>query len=288
MFWFLDVPQQYFNVALQPAPDHFVTMTLLRLIPYHPQGSREEPPSTSEAAKIHSNMDDWPVDHNETMSPASPFTGESSNRTDYAPSDHSPATSYTSAMLDSPGPPLLDKPATLSARLKDAIQTARDAETIHAYDVGICAAIQSMTQYWSSRAAQRHISRSEKRIFRREAQRLQELMEEAKKELDASQADLVTWQKEEDRLREQISFPCSRKGSGKDTSGEAQGMGVDADVDESTLSIEHAHIQNSPGLGVVRSKVRDVEARGVAMGETAGSCKVPGTPGAGNVKMERG
>ena len=268
-------------------------MTILRLLPYRPQVSPEEPPNTSQAAK----MDGWPADRNETMSPASPFTGESSHRTSYAPSGHSPATSYTSAMLDSPGPPLLNKrliqPITM---LADAVRTARDAEMIHAYDIGVCAALESMIKYWSTRSARRHVSSSEKRIFRREAQRLQELMEDAKKELETSQRDLATWKKEEDRLWQkeedwlqwQSLHTRSRRECGKCMGGEPQGGEVDADVEKTISGFEHVNIQGSTGLGAVESLVRDVEARNAAEEETKGYWVVLESPLMDNVKTERG
>ncbi|KAK1836775.1 hypothetical protein QBC39DRAFT_429803, partial [Podospora conica] len=51
-----------------------------------------------------------------------------------------------------------------------------DGEILHAYDVGVCAAVRSMAAYWAARASERHVSNSERRIFRREAERLRGLV----------------------------------------------------------------------------------------------------------------
>jgi hypothetical protein len=68
------------------------------------------------------------------------------------------------------------------ARLEDAVKSTRDAESLHAYEIGVCAALKSMEYHWSSLSAQHHISKNEKRIFRREAQRLRELLSDAELE----------------------------------------------------------------------------------------------------------
>lgn len=65
-----------------------------------------------------------------------------------------------------------------------------DAEILHAYDVGVCAAIRSMAAYWAGRAGERHVSFSERRIFRREAERLRGLVEEAEGEVGRSWVDV--------------------------------------------------------------------------------------------------
>jgi len=90
-------------------------------------------------------------------------------------------------------------PPTALTKLEAAIKTSREAETLHAYDVGVCAALQSMEEHWTQLTASRHVSNSEKRIFRREAERLRQLLVDAEKEMLASAERLA--RKEEDEQR---------------------------------------------------------------------------------------
>ncbi|KAK4449649.1 hypothetical protein QBC34DRAFT_438085 [Podospora aff. communis PSN243] len=68
------------------------------------------------------------------------------------------------------------------ARLENAVKSTRDAESLHAYEIGVFAALKSMECHWSNLSAQHHISNSEKRIFRREAERLRELLSDVELE----------------------------------------------------------------------------------------------------------
>ena len=90
-------------------------------------------------------------------------------------------------------------PPTALTKLEAAIRTSREAEMLHAYDVGVCAALQSMEEHWTQLTASRHVSNSEKRIFRREAERLRQLLVDAEREMLASAERLA--RKEEDEQR---------------------------------------------------------------------------------------
>lgn len=67
-------------------------------------------------------------------------------------------------------------------QLKVALLEARDAETLHAFDIGVMGSLVSMMGYWDEQCENRHISVSEKRIFRREAGRLERLLINAREE----------------------------------------------------------------------------------------------------------
>ncbi|KAK3381896.1 hypothetical protein B0H63DRAFT_524576 [Podospora didyma] len=79
-----------------------------------------------------------------------------------------------------------DTMSTLIDRLNEATKNSNAAEILHAYDLGVLATLQSMTAYWAGRSDARHVSNVEKRIFRREAQRLDELLGDAEKQSAAS------------------------------------------------------------------------------------------------------
>ncbi|KAM7201536.1 hypothetical protein V8F20_004764 [Naviculisporaceae sp. PSN 640] len=86
------------------------------------------------------------------------------------------------------------------AKLQSAVKFSREAETLHAYDVGVIAALRSMVVYWNSRATARQTSSSEKRIFLREAQRLTEFLDGAERDMLISNAELVNKQERENEL----------------------------------------------------------------------------------------
>lgn len=67
-------------------------------------------------------------------------------------------------------------------QLNVALREARDAEALHAFDIGVMASLVSMMGYWDQQCENRHISVSEKRIFRREADRLERLLISAREE----------------------------------------------------------------------------------------------------------
>ncbi|KAK0615622.1 hypothetical protein B0T17DRAFT_619256 [Bombardia bombarda] len=120
--------------------------------------------------------------------------------------DHPQSVSSSAATTKS-SPSSLNKhqpELSVQTRLKAAITTVREAETLHAYDVGVCAALQSMTEYWNQRANESHVSNAEKRIFRREAQRVMELMQNAEQEMLASNSLLAKKQKKEQRLLDEV------------------------------------------------------------------------------------
>ncbi|KAM7190257.1 hypothetical protein V8F33_009617 [Rhypophila sp. PSN 637] len=104
--------------------------------------------------------------------------------------------------------------------LKDTIQTSREAETLHAYDVGVIAALNSMLVYWTDCASAMQTSSAEKRIFQREAQRLTDLIDDAERHLLLSHASLVNKQAVEEDLWEDV-FSASPPGT------EASSVGLD-------------------------------------------------------------
>lgn len=89
-------------------------------------------------------------------------------------------------------------------KLQNAVQSSREAETLHAYDVGVIAALRSMLLYWNGRADAMQTSSAERGIFLREAQRLTELMDGAERGMLISNAELVKKQEREEGLWEGV------------------------------------------------------------------------------------
>ncbi|KAK0709309.1 hypothetical protein B0T26DRAFT_805055 [Lasiosphaeria miniovina] len=97
-----------------------------------------------------------------------------------------------------------DAGLSIAERLAKATQSLHDAELLHAYDVGVNAALHSMAEYWAQRARELHVSSSEKRIFEREAQRVAELVVDAERETMKSNDRLVQSRRNEQRLRGEL------------------------------------------------------------------------------------
>ncbi|KAK4212441.1 hypothetical protein QBC37DRAFT_401507 [Rhypophila decipiens] len=111
--------------------------------------------------------------------------------------------------------------------LKDTIQTSREAETLHAYDVGVIAALNSMLVYWNDRASAMQTSSAEKRIFQREAQRLTDLIDDAERHLLLSHASLVNKQVVEEDLWEDVfSAGSSESPPGSEATTSSVGLGI--------------------------------------------------------------
>jgi hypothetical protein len=89
-------------------------------------------------------------------------------------------------------------------QLKVAVRESRDAEALHAFDIGVMASLVSMMGYWDEQCENRHISVSEKRIFRREADRLERLLIRAQEESAKSEKTLDVKLAEEKRLADTL------------------------------------------------------------------------------------
>ncbi|KAK1764363.1 hypothetical protein QBC33DRAFT_561756 [Phialemonium atrogriseum] len=89
----------------------------------------------------------------------------------------------------------------LQSRIDIAVRESTHAETLHAYDIGVMATLESMKKYWAHRSNNLHISVSEKRIFRRETERLDMLLAEAREETQKSDKALEAKLRAVERLR---------------------------------------------------------------------------------------
>ncbi|KAM7221833.1 hypothetical protein V8F06_002826 [Rhypophila decipiens] len=128
-------------------------------------------------------------------------------------------------------PPQSQSLHTLTSQLhnlKDTIKTSREAETLHAYDVGVIAALNSMLVYWNDRASAMQTSSAEKRIFQREAQRLTDLIDDAGRHLLLSHASLVNKQVVEEDLWEDVFSAGSSElpGTEATSSDSSVGLGI--------------------------------------------------------------
>ena len=92
----------------------------------------------------------------------------------------------------------------LLLKLQEVSKSAREAEMLHAYDVGVQAALLSMQTYWASKARELHISNPERRIFKRENERLSDLLKDTAKVMLASDQRLAAKQALERRLAEEV------------------------------------------------------------------------------------
>ncbi|KAK5662333.1 hypothetical protein OQA88_8239 [Cercophora sp. LCS_1] len=173
-------------------------MTLLRLIPHSPSNQTSIP--TQPQQRQEQEQQSSPVRGGGVPEPDAPMATQSANPTPTT-------TTTTSSSAYSFSPPLDPFPP----KLKEAIQASREAETLHAYDVGVCAALQSMEQHWATRATQRYVSIQEKRIFRREAQRLRELLGDAQRDMMASDGLLASRQQEERKLWGEFTSASGRE-----------------------------------------------------------------------------
>ncbi|KAK3375838.1 hypothetical protein B0T24DRAFT_718337 [Lasiosphaeria ovina] len=105
-----------------------------------------------------------------------------------------------------------DAGLSIPERLARATKSSHDAELLHAYNVGVNAALHSMAEYWAQRARELHLSSSEKRIFEREAQRVAELVVDAERETMESNDRFVQKQRDEQRLRDELGVGGARLG----------------------------------------------------------------------------
>ncbi|KAK0644210.1 hypothetical protein B0T16DRAFT_392599 [Cercophora newfieldiana] len=221
----------------------------LRLIPYTagPSPTRQRG-QRGQAADAHTSVQDWLANHDDITYPPSATASvpEENMGSPYAGPQGpapTPARSLTNLPLSRAAsergsstaiPSMPDYQAALAklplptaiTHLENAIKSTRDAEALHAYDIGVCAALKSMELHWSSLCAQRHVSNNEKRIFRREAQRLQELVRDAERETMGNEERLARRQG-----REQMAWGVLR------VSGKGEGEADDEDVTRLTESI---------------------------------------------------
>ncbi|KAK1754212.1 hypothetical protein QBC47DRAFT_39750 [Echria macrotheca] len=158
-----------------------------------------------------------------------------------------------------PTPPSLDNDGRkLVADLEAAIEASRAAETLHAYDVGVCAALESMAKHWNAQAAQFHTSNSEKRIFQREAQRLEDLIIRAQQQVHVGDRRLILKRAEEKRLWAEV----------EKTQG-ARGDAINATVDRLVENTERMRLEGGPdkelfsrAAGMLSDTERDLESGG--------------------------
>jgi hypothetical protein len=93
---------------------------------------------------------------------------------------------------------------TLHSRFSAALHDLQIAEVFHAYVVGVMMALECMKNDWERRTYLRHVSNAERRIFRREANHLQQRYNDAHKELTASAERLDAKLAELERLRVEL------------------------------------------------------------------------------------
>ncbi|KAK0616747.1 hypothetical protein B0T14DRAFT_251831 [Immersiella caudata] len=206
-------------------------MTFLRLIPYRTPDHETDAVGISVRRQDHhakrrnarKSVQDWLANDDGSTHPSSKAgrsTPESTIRsTSAGPGDPTPSQTTTSSNSDflsrttserdssTASPPSLPDEYATSAklpfrtainRLEKSVKSTRDAENLHAYDIGVCAALKSMESHWLSLSSQRHISSNEKRIFLREAQRLHELLIDAELETLGNEDRLARRQEQED------------------------------------------------------------------------------------------
>lgn len=150
---------------------------LPRGTPLLPRKPKQSPPPTPHPSKHdHPPQTPHPINHNPSQTPAPTSTMPLMPTKMEAPA-RNPEESL--AVVDPQRPGQQQRGGVVD-----------DAEILHAYDVGVCAAIRSMAAYWAGRAGERHVSFSERRIFRREAERLRGLVEEAEGEVGRSWVDV--------------------------------------------------------------------------------------------------
>lgn len=97
----------------------------------------------------------------------------------------------------------------LRTRLEEVAQASSNAEAAHAYDIGVVAALSAMKTYWDTRGDNKYTSLAEKRIFRREAERLDQLLVQGRGEMLKSDKVLAANLAEKTRLAEQLGRPDS-------------------------------------------------------------------------------
>ncbi|KAK3349569.1 hypothetical protein B0T25DRAFT_246115 [Lasiosphaeria hispida] len=267
-------------------------MTFLRLIPYqppehHPGRPKRSPPSSSSpqdsnwypatAAAVdarHFSITEWLANNDRAMGrPARTTTTTTAATTPLStPSPLSPASATLTTPNSNPQPITKDGPGNiLPPRLEAAIRAAREAETLHAYDVGVCAALQSMSEYWARRSGRQHVSSGEKRIFLREARRLADLVGDAEQEAAASNERLVRKQGVERAERGVVSTGWGRwKGDG-DARREGHGLDVENDVVRLTESIGNLRLETPLQAGVVLEKVEKLKGVVVVKEDEKGS-----------------
>ncbi|KAK3682320.1 hypothetical protein B0T22DRAFT_521533 [Podospora appendiculata] len=186
-------------------------MTFLKLIP-NPEVDRPRRHSMGSSANYRASVSEWLLknqnhDHDAGNDAArkTPISRTHSHGQQQTPPFSSSSSSWP-FFPPSPSPRSPNTTTTESTQTKlfAAIEKSRESETLHAYDVGVYAALQSMAQFWRQRAKQPHVSVPEKRIFQREAQRLTELMGDAEREMMVSNARLMRKQQVEQRLWEKM------------------------------------------------------------------------------------
>ncbi|KAK0707653.1 hypothetical protein B0H67DRAFT_319573 [Lasiosphaeris hirsuta] len=277
------------SLSLEP---QFIIMTFLRLIPYQPpdyhQGRLEKSPSSASSPQDsnwypdattaiearHFSITEWLANNESAMGRPVPTTITTTNTPISTPSSLSPASAALTTPNSNPQR-IKDSPGSiLPPRLEAAIRAAREAETLHAYDVGVCAALESMSEYWTRRSRRRHVSSSEKRIFSREAQRLADLVVNAEQEAMASNERLLRKQGIERAERGVLSRGWGRwkeVKEGGDVGQEGHELGVENDVVRLTESIGNLKLGTPSQVGMVAEKVEKLRGAAVVKEEEKGS-----------------
>lgn len=98
----------------------------------------------------------------------------------------------------------------LQTRLNIVTRESRHAEALHAYDIGVMATLGSMKAHWENMGNDKYTSLSEKRIFRREAERLGMLLVDARGESAKSDKVLEAKLAEQDGLAEYLERADAR------------------------------------------------------------------------------
>jgi hypothetical protein len=99
---------------------------------------------------------------------------------------------------------------TLHMSFSAALHELQVAEVCHAYVVGVVMALECMKNDWNRRTYLHHVSNAERRIFRREAERLQQRHEDARTDLTASAERLDAKLGELERIRVELVLARAR------------------------------------------------------------------------------
>ncbi|RKU43030.1 hypothetical protein DL546_004960 [Coniochaeta pulveracea] len=92
----------------------------------------------------------------------------------------------------------------LHSKFSVALHDLQIAEVLHAYVVGVVMALECMKNDWDRRTRLRHVSNAERRIFQREAARLHQRHEDARRDLAASAERVDVKLSEMEGIREQL------------------------------------------------------------------------------------